>query len=64
MKYNYYPKPWGFKEINDTYYVCDANGLAICMMMWPCHSIENTDSAVNEVEALAKEIAEIGNQDK
>lgn len=67
-KYNFYPKPWQFKELKtptgEQYLVVDAKGMTICSMYWPCHSTEDEEKAVNEVEALAKAIADLGNADR
>lgn len=53
----FYAPPFRFEERGETYWVVDANGQSVAMMMWPGHPPEETDAAVDETEAVARAFA-------
>tara|TARA_R110002074_G_C12558458_1_gene667666 strand:+ start:44235 stop:45113 length:879 start_codon:yes stop_codon:yes gene_type:complete len=57
-QFKYAPTPWSYEgNSDDGYYLLDANGQKIVMLLWPIHPVEETEAVEAEAPLLADFLA-------
>lgn len=57
-QFKYAPTPWSYEgNSDDGYYLLDANGQKIVMLLWPIHPVEETEAVEAEAPLIADFLA-------